>query len=64
MKEMERTKEDFYDYNGSDEDKIKHKFINDDRKRFTKSAIVRLEYKTRYNTSKIVIFSLVYIYFK
>jgi hypothetical protein len=38
-------------------DELGHKRIKipmDDKKRYTKPAIVRLEYKTRYNSSKIV----------
>ena len=53
--------EGFDDYNnfsssgsGDEFDNKKIKILNDDKKRYTKPAIVRLEYKTRYNNSKIV----------
>lgn len=61
-KEVKKT-EYFDEYNnyvgtGVDEEyiKTKTKYVSDENKRlrYTKPAIVRLEYKTRYNSSKIV----------
>lgn len=60
---MRKTNDEFYDYNnnqgnngsGDEYENNNANIINDDRKRYTKPSIVRLEYKTRYNTSKIVI---------
>jgi len=42
----------------------KHKLMNlkEEKKRYTKSAIVRLEYNTRYNSSKKVIIICQYFY--
>ena len=61
IKERKKKKEEQYDYNNYSDngsgDEYANKnldIIDDDRKRYTKPAIVRLEYKTRYNTSKIV----------
>lgn len=62
-REIRKAKgQDFDEYNnfsgsgGSDNEypNKTNKILKDDKKRYTKPAIVRLEYKTRYNSSKIV----------
>ena len=60
-KELKKTiGEEIDEYNNfsgsgsNDEYATKNQILKEEKKRYTKPSIVRLEYKTRYNSSKIV----------